>query len=155
MNQEENNIADLLTEQVMYKILDRVYPIGSTYIDHSDGRDPSRILGFGTWERIQYRFLWGGGDESELGLTGGSQTHHHTLSNLGGVPFGLDSDESQVIRNGPNSGTSNYTNRQTGVTWAGSGTSGLINTSLGLVGRTDTGDGMPPYVLVWIYKRVA
>lgn len=79
-------------------------------------------------------------DPQSIGGAGGDGYHYHPLSNLGGVPFYLDSDETQVNRNGPTPASNAYTNRQTGVAWSGSGTG--LNTSLGLIGQTDNGSAV-------------
>ena len=34
------------------QILQAVYPVGSVYVSITDGRNPSAILGFGTWEAL-------------------------------------------------------------------------------------------------------
>ena len=54
------------------------YPIGSYYFT-SDARNPSEILGGGTWEKLEEgRFLMASGNSHPVGETGGEA--EHTLS---------------------------------------------------------------------------
>lgn len=136
-----------------------IYPVGSIFISTNSSL-PTDVAALGTWATFGAGRVLVGRDSGDTDFdtaeeTGGAKTHTHPLSNNGGVPFGLDSDESQVIRNGPATGTTSYTNRQTGVTWGGSGTSGLIGQSLGLVGATDSDSSLQPYIVVYMWKRTA
>ena len=58
------------------------YPIGSYYFT-SDARNPSEILGGGTWEKLeQGRFLMASGDGYPVGSKGGEATHTLTESEM-------------------------------------------------------------------------
>lgn len=69
---EITNIDDIV-KQIKPLVLDSVHPIGSIFITMDD-RNPSDILGVGTWERIANgKTLWGGdgtntGAELEAGI---------------------------------------------------------------------------------------
>jgi hypothetical protein len=55
-----------------------IYPVGSIYLSVNPD-DPGLVFG-GTWERIKDKFLLAAGDTYEAGHTGGSATHNHYAS---------------------------------------------------------------------------
>jgi hypothetical protein len=57
------------------------YPIGSIYISVSS-ENPASIFGFGTWERIQDKFLLASGPTYALNSTGGEAKHTLTVNEL-------------------------------------------------------------------------
>ena len=75
-----------LTELISTSILEHdknvTYAVGKPYISFTDSRNPSEILGFGTWEQVKGRTLVGvdttDTDFNTPGKTGGSKTQ--TLS---------------------------------------------------------------------------
>ena len=88
----------------IHKILQLVFPIGSTYITQEDV-NPSTILGFGTWERLKGKVCLGLDEDdenlNEIGKTGGEKKHAlttnempsqvwHSGDNTGGVNISLD-----------------------------------------------------------------
>lgn len=75
---DNNDRLEALEKQIRglrYSILNSVYPIGSIYINGSDGTDPEEILGFGTWTKLSNKFLYC--VDSGAGATGGNATHSH------------------------------------------------------------------------------
>lgn len=62
-----------------------VFPIGSYYTNATSDADPSVALGFGTWIRVEGRFIVGVDELDttwDAGLkTGGSKNHTHTATN--------------------------------------------------------------------------
>lgn len=61
-------------------LLNSIYPIGAIYMSLND-RDPSEILG-GIWERIEDRFLLAAGSTFQAGSTGGEINHTLTVDEL-------------------------------------------------------------------------
>ena len=58
--------ASVINKELLY-ILEKVYPVGSVYINVTD-INPFDILGFGTWERFaQNMTLWGASDSGQVG----------------------------------------------------------------------------------------
>lgn len=58
--------------------LETVYPIGSIYLNATDGTNPATLLGFGTWRRLaQGRMLIDASSSYTAGQTGGSASHNH------------------------------------------------------------------------------
>lgn len=123
------------------------YPIGFIYLT-MDETSPASIYG-GTWELIKDKFLIGAGNKYALGITGGEETH--ILS------------ESEMPKHRHSFGTAN------GFTWYailesldgsphatwdtsnGNLTSGMLNET----GGSQAHNNMPPYLAVYIWKRIA
>ena len=119
------------------------YPVGSIYISASSAT-PGSLFG-GTWERIKDVFLLSAGDTYHAGLTGGEATHTLTVEEM--PAHGHDS-------------------RDLGINWSSGNFQYLAQYSNegSPKGRalttTDTGGGkshnnMPPYLTVYMWKRIA
>lgn len=126
-------------------IFDAIYPVGSLYISVNDV-SPATLFG-GTWEKIEDRFLLAASTTYSAGTTGGSQEHQHTSPNgynssnkLLGMSFRQGSIETSI--NGAYAALS-----QTVTTG-----SGVYNWKLP---KTDNVSHMPPYLAVYMWKRVA
>lgn len=113
------------------------YPIGSIYISASSAT-PGSLFG-GTWEQIKDVFLLSAGNTYHAGLTGGSADavvveHKHTFPTLVASELGTNYTYSPTANN--------YSEiRQTAETYA-TGVSGV-------------GKNMPPYLVVYMWKRIA
>lgn len=62
-------------------LLDIIYPIGSIYYAYGTATSPASTVG-GTWSRINDRFLWFTGTDSNIGKTGGEMAHTLTLTEM-------------------------------------------------------------------------
>lgn len=129
--------------------LAKLYPVGSIYISVND-TNPGTFIG-GTWERIKDRFLLAAGDTYAAGSTGGEAehtlttdempTHAHAINDW---PLWWESSES------PGSPWENPWNK-----------TGNVKTGVGNTLMTDKNGGgqphnnMPPYLSVFMWKRVA
>lgn len=136
-------------------LLDVVYPVGAIYMSVSE-ISPATLFG-GTWERIQNRFLLAAGDTYAAGATGGEATH--TLTELE-IPR-----HTHALR-----ANTSWGNSETLAPWAqyfGSnilydvGASGGTITSSYYaevaqpVGSGAAHNNMPPYLVVYMWKRTA
>lgn len=121
------------------KIVDLVYPVGSIYMS-VNGTDPGTLFG-GTWERLEDRFLLGAGSNYTAGTTGGEAQHtltvnempshrHEILASTQGTAFG-----SAYIN--PSNGSRNSTDQTE------------------LNGGGQPHNNMPPYIVVYMWKRTA
>lgn len=63
-------------------VLKKVFPVGSLYTSTSVSTNPSSLLGFGTWARIQGRVILGASSAYPAGSTGGSATHTLTTAEM-------------------------------------------------------------------------
>ena len=147
-------------------IFDAIYPIGSVYIS-VNSTNPSVLFG-GTWERIaQGRTLMGEGvvqanSDNWCGTTkAGDWTAY--AGGMGGEVFHtltvnqMPSHRHEGLRWGNiepislNSGSTNGYNLS-----YGGGNSGLINSiTTTLTGGSQAHNNMPPYLVVYIWKRTA
>lgn len=125
------------------ELLEKVYPIGSIYMS-IENNSPASFLG-GTWEQIKDVFLLGAGDTYIAGDTGGEATHTLTV------------DEMPSHRH-------NVKQVNSSSTYAGDTRANVEPTETSTKGynkeTTSNGGGqphnnMPPYLAVYIFKRVA
>lgn len=129
---------------------DLIYPIGAIYISVS-AANPGTLFG-GKWEQIKDTFLLSAGDTYAAGSTGGAATV--TLENIhlpvltGTLPH-IAGDESSVtgICSHISSGASYKEGTQSGTSVA---TKHKIS-----FGGGQAHNNMPPYLTVYMWKRVA
>lgn len=143
------------------------YPIGSVYISLSN-TNPSTYFG-GTWEQIKDRFLLSAGNTYAVGNTGGSSTvtlttnqipahthtqasctnpgnHTHYIPNNRSVSSSGSSPKFESWPSGSGTARDHYTNGSGGHTH----TITLNNTGGGAAH-----DNMPPYLVVYMWKRIS
>lgn len=122
-----------------------LYPVGSIYMS-VNSTNPSNYFG-GTWEQIKDRFLLACGSTYSNGVTGGEATHkltveeipahsHYIKSYRGGAQWSVGYLWSRAAADAGNAegGQSNYTYD---------------------TGGSKAHNNMPPYLAVYIWKRVA
>lgn len=143
-------------------IFDRVYPVGSIYISTSS-TNPRSYFGVGTWEEIQGKFLLGHSFSHPAGSTGGEE--RHTLSTSEMPAHGHVSAPWSI------STTTNFKDVNDPLAFKAIGSGNMLpriqSTRLSNNGQVDpghvserTGDGqainnMPPFLTVYIWKRIA
>lgn len=153
------------------KLIDFIYPVGSIYLS-VNSTSPATLFG-GTWVQLKDRFLLGAGTSYSAGTTGGSATHalsvaempkhaHDTpffnnmtdngemKSDFIGV-YGKGSTASQALKETGQSSTmemwwSNQTNKAEGNEYS------YLTSSKG---SGSAHNNMPPYLVVYIWKRTA
>ena len=134
--------------------IDDVYPVGSIYMSVNN-TNPSTLFG-GTWEQLKDRFLLGAGDTYTAGNTGGEATHQLTKAELPAYDL-YNASHSHSITS-----TSGYNGKQgnnpalNGGNNQGSGSisvSATIKVSSG--GSNQAHNNMPPYLVVYMWKRTA
>ena len=129
-------------------IVDIIYPVGSIYLS-VNSTDPSTIFG-GTWEQIKDQFLLSAGDTYTAGATGGEATHTLTINEMPSHSHNVtwqDNCPPWVQAGGYGQ-----------VTPTATGNANKIN--LGGLSINGTGGGqahnnMPPYLVVYVWKRTA
>lgn len=118
-----------------------LYPVGSIYMS-VNSTNPSNYFG-GTWERIKGKFLLAADDNIyKLGDTGGEATHTLTINEM---PSHTHKYLLSYGGNDPASGF-NYGNTLAGMFDASFSKS---------AGGSQAHNNMPPYLAVYIWKRVA
>ena len=144
-----------------------LYPVGSVYINASNGTNPGTLLGFGTWERIaEGRVVVGvnstdtdfdtvektGGEKTHqltvdempshnhTGATSTDGSHNHTYSKYSSVGHGIDGTYGS-----PESGT--------GTTSTNGSHSHSLN--INSTGGSNAHNNLQPYITVYMWKRTA
>ena len=146
-------------------VLENIYPVGSIYMSVLS-TNPGTIFG-GSWEQIQDKFLLACGTNYANGSTGGEATHVLTTSEMPSHTHSISSSGGHIhnayfkehrIPTSYYSGSSDYA-RKAGASYD---TSGQITISDGAHTHSpaNTGGGsahnnMPPYLAVYIWKRIA
>ena len=133
-------------------IIDMIYPVGSIYMSVNN-IDPSTLFG-GRWTQLKDRFLLGAGSTYTGGSTGGSKdaivvSHSHKINRTNGQFVSRDGTKTGGIgEKGASSGTSFYApSIQSDDNWYGVD-------STASSGSSGTDKNMPPYLVVYMWKRI-
>lgn len=145
----ETRFKNYLDSAFKTYVLDIIYPIGSIYISTSEdeNKKPSVLFG-GTWEQIEDRFLLAAGSTYLGGETGGKESHKHI------APIGYESTSKYLGTLNINGNTTTFDSvggyntvmRDAGGSTIPSGVAAYY---------TQTVSNMPPYLVVYIWKRIA
>lgn len=122
---------------------DIIYPVGSIYMSITD-TNPELLFG-GTWEQIKDTFLLSAGDKYTAGTTGGEEKHILTVSEMPSHSHTIGMDKDAVYNS-------------SGGSWSvhDAGTSGSQSTTkTGSSGSGTAHNNMPPYLTVYMWKRVS
>ena len=131
--------ADLLGGSSKADLISLIYPIGAVYISASNV-NPSQLFG-GVWEQIKDVFLLGVGDTyTTVNTTGGEAEHTLTVDEM------PSHRHSFVMR------ANAYTNSSQP---AYGDTSGSSTTWTSYTGGGLAHNNMPPYLTVYMWKRIA
>lgn len=127
--------------------LELVYPIDSIYISVAN-TNPLILFGFGEWEQIKDTFLLAAGDTYNGGSIGGESEHTLTINEL--PSHGHDFPRHQL-----------YPNENIPIIETVSDGYGVTNKSVDMyrdttsyVGETQPHNNMPPYLTVYMWKRI-
>lgn len=140
-------------------------PVDGSGIDLSTAQKVHDHFGFGTWEQIKDKVLVGAGDKHTAGEVGGSETHTLTVEEM---PSHVHAQTARVYgysgwaeyttpsigilyERGNNNGAAKYVD--VGVKVNSTVVSGFTNTLPN--GGGDAFDIMPPYLSIYIWKRIA
>lgn len=133
-------------------IIDMIYPVGSIYMSVNNV-DPSTLFG-GRWTQLKDRFLLGAGDTYSGGSTGGSKdaivvSHNHKANRTNGQFVTRDGTKTGGIgEHGFTSGSSYYAPTiQSDDNWWGAEYTAST-------GSSGTDKNMPPYLTVYMWKRI-
>ena len=130
-----------------------VYPVGSVYMSVSE-TSPASLFG-GTWEQIKDTFLLAAGDTYTAGSTGGEPTHTLTTSEMPthGHMYAMETTggEPQIDVSpwGWICPSDTFYQNASGETIKRLGFGGTYT------GSSAAHNNMPPYVVIYMWKRVA
>ena len=116
------------------------YPVGSIYLS-VNSTNPGTIFG-GTWEQIKDRFLLACGNTYSNGSTGGEANHTLTI------------DEMPSHKHNTRYGTSG-SSQSYGSAFVYTGYDGNNNYMMLNSGGDQPHNNMPPYLAVYVWKRVS
>lgn len=137
-------------------VLDNVYPVGSIYMN-VNSTNPGTLFG-GTWEKIQGKFLLGMSSSYPAGSSGGEAKHTLTTSEMPTHDGHLVPDSSGGTTGGTYNG---YLKSDKMTPYGNSGrgwklyNSDEICPNYQTVGEGRSQNNMPPYLSVYIWKRMA
>ena len=154
----------LATTAFVQTVLQALYPVGTIYTNATSSTNPATLLGFGTWTafgagKVMVGLDSGDATFSTVGNTGGSKdaitvSHTHTATSTVTDPghshiyylktgTGTRQSASGNETNGYDANTSTST---TGIS---------VATSVSTTGSSATNANLPPYVVVYLWKRTA
>ena len=161
--QIEVDLTDYTTinkvEEMLLERSKKEHEVGSLYVSMSS-TDPAQIFGFGTWNLIaKNSFLVGAGDAYEAGDTGGEETVTLSTTQVPKVEGIITLHNGMVATNvhkvegcfSPDVEREKYIAQGDGT--AGASSVGQIKFSNG--GNNEAHNNMPPYIAVYIWKRIA
>ena len=125
-------------------LMDKIYPVGSIYMS-TNNVSPATFMG-GTWQVIKDTFLLSAGDTYTAGDTGGEATHKLTSQEM--------PSHSHTYREYWNTYWDNVDHGRWAVAYnddANASSSGHTNTT----GGNQAHNNMPPYLVVYVWKRTA
>ena len=150
-----NGMVDLPLDAETIKgktLLEQTYPVGAIYVSVNN-TSPASLFG-GTWEQLKDRFLLGAGDTYSNGATGGEATHVLTTDEMPSHrhDFYITNEGQYTISGGK--GVNGLSS------WSGIYDIFPYNIDNKLTSIQNTGGGqahnnMPPYLVVYIWKRTA
>lgn len=128
------------------------YPVGSLYMS-AEATSPASLFG-GTWEQIKDRFILAAGDTYAAGSTGGSKSHNHSIGAMFAAAY-VNGNYVEYNYSGNTEWASNYKNTiPNGAT--AMFVSETHNSGITVYGSpTKEAGNMPPYVAMYVWKRIA
>ena len=135
-------ITDSEEPNIVNDLVNIIYPIGSIYMSVNNV-SPSILFG-GTWEQIKDTFLLSAGDTYSGGSTGGEASHTLTVNEIPNHSHSIEGAGNVYIASG---GEGMWINRPEASTGYATWTS--------YVGGSQAHNNMPPYLTVFVWKRVS
>lgn len=144
----EEASADIMT-RVKQQVLLEAHPVGCIYISLSETTDPAAVFG-GSWERIaKGRTLVGAMADTDanydedfaFGKTGGEKYHTLTAAEIPAHTHTIPARLGERVA-------------ITGTDWTKQAVDGTNLTESGKTGGNEAHNNMPPYLAVYIWKRI-
>lgn len=150
----ENEITEFVTKE---QLIGLFYPVGSIYLTIND-INPNILFGIGEWEQIKDRFLLAAGSTYSAGSKGGEAKHKLTAKELPqmkgtisthGVYAGTPIAEVSGVFSASHKCTGKYMNGST------SGHDSIDTIVYSNGGEDAAHNNMPPYLTVYMWKRIS
>ena len=123
-------------------LFDLIYPVGSIYYTNNANFSPNVSFN-GTWEQIKDVFLLAAGDTYVGGTSGGEKEHTLTINEM---PSHQHSAAGSFVINGY--GGEAQANVSTGTAFR-------VTSKTTTTGGSQAHNNMPPYIVVYVWKRVS
>lgn len=159
-----DNTSKLATTGFVQNALSALYPVGSIYTNAAVSTNPATLLGFGTWSafgagRVMVGLDAGNAAFDTVQETGGSAdaivvSHSHTATSSVSDPghsHSLGFQNTTIDQNAGSAGLVRQGSSNTGT--ASTGIS--VSTSIGTTGSSATNANLPPYIVVYMWRRTA
>jgi hypothetical protein len=157
----------LATTAFVQAALSAMYPVGSIYTNAAVSTNPATLLGFGTWSAFAAGRVMVGLDAGNAAFdtaqeTGGSAdaivvSHTHSASSSVSDPghsHSITMASSQNTNNQvPSQLSTNQTPREANTNSADTGIS--VSTTISSTGSSGTNANLPPYIVVYMWRRTA
>lgn len=128
-------------------IWSKIYPVGSIYMS-VNSTSPADLFG-GTWEQLKDRFLLGAGDSYSAGSTGGEATHTLTVDEM---PSHYHSYAHNILMDiGTHGGWGSSIITVPSDTYLAQPN----NSSSSVIGGSKAHNNLPPYLTIYMWKRIA
>lgn len=161
----EKEFKKLLDKEIKSHF-DKMHPIGSIYLSVSE-TNPSTLFG-GKWEQIQDRFLLAAGSTYSAGETGGEATHTLSVNEMPSHRHAPSTRDSAGSESGykrlftTNLATGSASVKRATVGSGGSNYGMVATTSSDIneaeyttyAGGSNAHNNMPPYLAVYVWKRI-
>lgn len=141
--EEIKEITDKIDDKIK-NIADVIYPVGAIYMSVNN-TSPSVLFG-GVWEQIEDRFLLASGSNYSAGSTGGEATHTLTVSE---IPSHRHSRRTQP------QGFAEQDKTKSEIISPASGSAKAVTKYSDYTGGGGSHNNMPPYLTVYMWKRVS
>ena len=125
------------------------YPVGSIYTS-ANSTSPAELFG-GTWEQLKDRFLLATGDNYQAGSTGGEAQHKLTVEEMPKHQHELVASATTTNQSGILDKSGQYLARSD----AGGDNKLHWCTFTSTKGNGEKHNNMPPYLAVYMWKRIA
>ncbi len=139
--------ADKLGGKTFEDMMLLIYPVGSIYIS-VNSTNPGTLFG-GSWTQLKDRFLLGAGNKYTAGKTGGLATVELTINQMPEHRHAMRETSSS-----PSTEFDSYIATSDDNNDAGSASSEGVRRYTTYVGGSEPHENMPPYLSVYMWKRV-
>ena len=143
---DDNNFQNIVLQR---DLLNKIYPVGSIYMGVNNV-SPASFLG-GTWTQITDRFLLSAGSSYTAGSTGGEATHTLIISEM--------PSHSHTMTAGITASSSHSHNTANGANVIAMCPTNASDVNLtpqsNITGEGQAHNNMPPYLVVYMWKRTA
>ncbi len=159
-----DNSAKLATTGFVQNALSALYPVGSIYTNAAVSTNPATLLGFGTWSAFGAGRFMVGLDAGNAAFdtaqeTGGSAdaivvSHSHSASSSVSDPGHNHTVGIQTKTLDQNAGSASLAG--SGTTTTSTASTGIgVSTTVNSTGSSATNANLPPYIVVYMWRRTA